>query len=121
MKRSSNISLVVMGTLAFTATFAGGSAFLAARNPAQPQNCATTAAAGTPNCVTARASTGFARYFPFHLGMFPERMTGAAPASQLASTGSGLVSGAPVGGTRDATGRGGFGASARAAHASAAS
>lgn len=105
-----------MGTLAFTATFAGGSAFLAWQNQTPPQNC-TSAAAGTQGCATTRSSAGYARYFPFHVGLFPERAASAAPASQLANTGSKLVSGAPAAGpgALDTAARGGFGATARTA------
>jgi hypothetical protein len=112
MKRSSNISLIVMSTLAFTATFAGGSAFLAWQGPTQSQSC-TTAADGTQTCAPARSSSGFTRYFGFHSPIFSERT--AAPASQLANTGPKLVSGAPAIRAVDDTARGGFGASARAA------
>jgi hypothetical protein len=121
MKRSSNVSLVVMGTLAFTASFAGGSAFLAWQNPTPSQSCVT-AADGTQNCATARSSSGFTRYFHF----YPSSFYGptAVPSSQLANTGTRAASFAPAvgSGAADGTARGGFGASARgAAHASAAS
>ena len=73
MKRSGNVGLVLMGGVAFAATFAGGMAYLGWQRPshaAQPQaaaaassqNC-TTRPDGTQNCQPARR--GFAYYlFP---------------------------------------------------------
>lgn len=116
MKRSSNITLVVMGTLAFTASFAGGSAFLAWQKPTQPQNCTTTAA-GPQGCPTPRSSTGFAHYFHWFPASYYERTANAAPARQLADSRSRMASGAATTGAGgiDAASRGGFGASGRMA------
>jgi hypothetical protein len=68
MKRSGNVGLVLMGGVAFAATFAGGMAYLGWQKPshAQPQAAAqtcTTRPDGTQDCQPARRS--FAYYlFP---------------------------------------------------------
>lgn len=74
MKRSGNVGLVLMGGVAFAATFAAGTAYFAWQKPshaAQPQAAAAAAPAqncttrpdGTQNCQPARR--GFAYYlFP---------------------------------------------------------
>ena len=71
MKRSGNVGLVLMGGVAFAATFAGGMAYLGWQKPshaAQPQAAAaaqtcTTRPDGTQNCQPARR--GFTYYlFP---------------------------------------------------------
>jgi hypothetical protein len=119
IKRSSNISLIVMGALAFTASFAGGSAYMGWQQPTQTQNC-TTAADGKQVCPTRRSWI----YLPaFHYwGWGPgERSASAAPRTQSTNTNARLATGAPLmnasGGTRavEGTTRGGFGASGRTA------
>jgi hypothetical protein len=101
MKRSSNISLVVMATFAFAASFAGGTAFLAWQKPGPGQNC-TTAPDGTRTC----ASGGYGRYFGY--SVLSGRTATAAPATPLAGSSS-----PPLAGTPTAASRGGFGASGR--------
>jgi hypothetical protein len=69
MKRSENVSLVLMGAVAFAATFAGGMAYLASQKPSHAaqaqtavadQSC-TTRSDGTQDCQPQRR--GFAYYF----------------------------------------------------------
>jgi hypothetical protein len=120
MKRSSNITLVLMGTAAFATSFAGGSALLAWKGPAQSQTCAT-APDGAQTCTTSRSSAGYARYF--HYSIFPDRTANALPAGQLANPGSNRVAGGPVAAissAADGTVRAGFGSTARMAFRSSA-
>lgn len=132
MKRSRNVTLVVMGTLAFSASFAAGSAFLAWHNPASSQTC-TTAPDGVRTCVASHTPAGFARYV--QTSIFPWRSTStASPVTTTETrwvssteskwvgtdarwgTNAGSVSGPPVGAhATEGTSRGGFGAIARAA------
>ena len=109
MKRSSNVSLLVMGTLAFTASFAGGSAFLAMTQPKAAQTC-TKGPDGVESCTPSRG--GYGRYFGSYYWSYPFSRTPAA--SALTGSPQSLASG-----TSEARGtsRGGFGASGRAASA----
>ena len=66
MKRSENVSLVVMGAVAFAATFGGGMAYFAMQKPghaAQAQSVAgeqcTTHSDGTRNCEPQRRSFAY--------------------------------------------------------------
>ncbi len=114
MKRSNNISLMVMATLAFSASFVGGTAFLAWQNPDPVRSC-TTGPDGTQTCATSRSSGGYRSYFhPFFYGG-----TTRAPAASTAPVAGTLTgsSSQPLLGTPSAVSRGGFGASARAASA----
>jgi hypothetical protein len=106
MKRSASLGLVVMGAAAFTASFAGGSAFLAWKNPAQPQTC-TPRPDGTQACSQPRTSNGGARfvYLPSSSGI----STTAAPVVGSANAA------APALAVKDGTARRGFGASAKTA------
>jgi len=109
MKRSSNVSLLVMGTLAFTASFAGGSALLALQKPHQAPVC-TRGPDGVETCPPSRWSSGYGRYF--NLSTYWDRTPGTpatGPLTQSAARDPAL----PLPGTSIL--RGGFGASARAA------
>lgn len=113
MKRSSNIGLVVMGAAAFTATFAGASAFMAWRKPAQPQPC-TQSPDGTQACTSSRSSTGVARYVngTFFYGSSAK----AAPAAGIADSSAALRPATrPPAALADGTTRRGFGSSAKLA------
>jgi hypothetical protein len=105
MKRSASLGLVVMGAAAFTASFAGGSAFLAWQHPAQPQTC-TPRPDSSQACSPTRTSNGGARfvYVPSFSGSStPPPAVGSANAT------------APALAVQDGTARRGFGASAKVA------
>jgi hypothetical protein len=108
MKRSASLGLVVMGAAAFTATFAGGSAFMAWRKPAPSQTC-TPRPDGTQACAPTRTPVAAAR--SFHVSLLPTWMSSATPATGLADSGRS----APATATADGTVRRGFGASAKTA------
>jgi hypothetical protein len=115
MKRSSNITLVAMAALAFTASFAGGSAFLAL-NRGQPSQTCTKGTDGIETCTPSRGSGGYGRYFGSTFWSFWGDPATRTPAAS-AMTGSPARS--TPGGAAEASGvsRGGFGSSARAASA----
>jgi hypothetical protein len=108
MKRSASLGLVVMGAAAFTASFAGGSAFLAWQNPAQSLAC-TSRPDGTQACSTTRTPAGIARYV--HVSLFPGNSAATTPAVRA----TGAATPAPARALQDGTTRRGFGASARTA------
>ena len=113
MKRSNGVGLVAMGALAFTASFAGGSALLSWQKP-EPQQTCTTGADGRQTCSTPRGSS---RYWPsFHYWGYSQGATAATPAAPT-NSGARLVAGSPGAGPSgiDTTTRRGFGASARTA------
>jgi hypothetical protein len=113
MKRSSNVGLVAMGALAFTASFAGASAYLAWQKPTPAQNCTTTTD-GRQTCATPRSGSGY--WHGFHYWSSPDRAAAATP-SGAANASARLVSGASgmSAGSAEAIARGGFGASGRTA------
>ena len=84
MKRSSNISLIVMGALAFTASFAGGSAYMGWQQPALSQNC-TTSEDGKQVCPTRRSWTYLPAFHYWGWGQ-EERNGSAAPLAQSKNT-----------------------------------
>jgi hypothetical protein len=110
MKRSASLGLVVMGAAAFTATFAGGSAFMAWRNPAQSQTCVPRPD-GTQACTPTRTPAGVARYV--HVALFPGSSAAATPPVRAADAAAPAP--APVRVMQDGTMRRGFGASAKTA------
>ena len=106
MKRSENVGLMLMGGVAFAATFAGGMAYMSLQRPSYAQSC-TTAPNGTQTCQP--ASRGFTYFF------YPSYWTSSgssAPRPQQAA-----FSGAsrPATTTVSASGieRSGFGSSAK--------
>ena len=104
-----------MATLAFTASFAGGSAFLTL-NRGQPSQTCTKGADGVETCTPPRGSGGYGRYFgSSYWGFWGDPATRTPAASALTNAPARSLSG----GAADASGvsRGGFGASARAASA----
>ena len=56
MKRSGSIGLIVMGAAAFSASYAGGHAYLAWQRPSQPPSCVTRPD-GTQDCARPRSSS----------------------------------------------------------------
>jgi len=117
MKRSENVGLVMMGGVAFAATFAAGMAYFALQKPsnaAQPQaaaaaqNC-TARPDGTQSCEPARR--GFTYY------LFPSwGSSGSASASEAKRTSSAALTSnarASTSVSPSGTTRGGFGGTAQ--------
>src|SRR5262245_18857605 len=132
MKRSGSVALVVMGTAAFAASFAGASTYMAWNKPnaaaapphqqqqalASPQQNCTTQPDGTRVCQSQQRSTG---YHWFWGGWHSPSQTEAKtpPKTQTAAFAPAQRKSVPGISTSDAT-RGGFGAMAHAnMHASA--
>jgi hypothetical protein len=109
MKRSGNVGLVLMGGVAFAATFAGGMAYLGSQKPSHAAAAAQTCTMrpdGTPNCQPARR--GFAYY------LFPSFGSSASASSApdpKARTQSAALTSPAV--DSSSTTRGGFGTTAQ--------
>jgi hypothetical protein len=113
MKRSENVGLMLMGGVAFAATFAGGMAYMSMNRPSHAAQAAacTPAPNGTQNCQP--ASRGFSYYvYPSHWGWSSGASAGAKPQQQAALT---STSPRPAATTVSASGteRAGFGSSAK--------
>lgn len=119
MKRSVNMAL--MGVAAFTASFAGGSAYLAWQKPSQAQSC-TTKPDGTQSCTSTRTPAGVARYV--YISSFPDRAAASTPSPARTDTAAPMRPSAAVAAAAPAdqqrTVRRGFGASAKTAFRSSA-
>ena len=125
MKRSGSVALVVMGTAAFAASFAGGSAYLAWSKPsasAQPQVQTQALASPQQNCTTrpdgTRVCQNQSRSYGYHLfwggwGSSNTAETRPQQKTQTAALAPAQRSYSP-GVTTSDTARGGFGTVAHA-------
>ncbi|NVO17911.1 MAG: hypothetical protein HXX10_28150 [Rhodoplanes sp.] len=145
MKRSNTVTLALMGTASFAASFAAGSAFLAWTKPATPPAAAVAAgpaaaqvaaavpvgsAASRPTCTIrpdgSQSCPSSSSWTTAHVWgpawLYPSGMRGgSATATNLVSTGA-QAFGPSRTGLPDGAARGGFGSTSRGmAHASAAS
>jgi hypothetical protein len=111
MKRSENVGLMLVGGVAFAATFAGGMAYMSMQRPSYAAQACTPAPNGTQNCQP--PARGFTTYFyPSHWSWGSGTSTGAKPAQQAALTGTSRPGATSV--SASGTERSGFGSSAKA-------
>jgi hypothetical protein len=113
MKRSGNVSLAVMGTAAFAATFAGGMTYLNWSRPSHAAQTAASTCTPRPDGTCEPVRRGFTYYFvPSFFHGSSSRSTPAAKAAPSAA-----LTGAPRTTTPavspSGTTRGGFGTTAR--------
>ena len=111
MKRSENVGLMLVGGVAFAATFAGGMAYMSLQRPsyAAAQSC-TPAPNGGQNCQP--ASRGFTYFFyPSHWGWGGSNAAAPQRPQQVALTGTSRPPVTSV--SASGTERSGFGSSAK--------
>ena len=108
MKRSENVGLMLMGGVAFAATFAGGMAYMSMNRPSYAAQACTPAPNGTQGCQQP-GSRGWSYYIsPSHWGSGAS--ASAKPQQQAALTGTSR-SAMPV--SAGGIERSGFGSSAK--------
>ena len=113
MKRSENVGLMLMGGVAFAATFAGGMAYMSMNRPSHAAQAAacTPAQNGTQQTCQQPASRGFTYYvYPSHW-WGSGASTGAKPQQQAALTSNTSRPATQI--AASGTERSGFGSSAK--------